>query len=144
MNICNGVIINISNIDISNIDHRCISKIAQDFIFDCSNERKTLHEHKSVTPSMRRVTRYSWKNLAPTRLSNVGGYPSETHLKIKSRKISLANNIPFRLHMFWYFAQTMSVSPLCNVQYFKTIEQVWNKLYMGKRDFAWFEFKIRF
>ena len=32
-------------------------------------------------------------------LSNVGGYPSETHLKLKTRKISLVNNIPLSLHM---------------------------------------------
>ena len=112
MNICNGAIIDISNIDISNIDHRCISKIAQDFIFDCSNDRKnTPRAQISVTAGLGRVTRYSWKNLAPTGLSNVGGYPSETHLNLKPRKISLVNKIPFSFYTcFWYFAQTMSVS----------------------------------
>ena len=36
-------------------------------------------------------------------LSNVGGYLSETHLNLKSCKISLVNNIPFSLHMFLIF-----------------------------------------
>ena len=43
------------------------------------------------------------KNLAPTGLSNVGGYPSEINLNLKFRKILLANNIPFSLHMFLIF-----------------------------------------
>ena len=53
---------------------------------------------------------------------------------------------PFQFtHVFLYFAQTMSVSPLCNVT-FTTFQNDWAdmKLAMGKRDIAWFEFKIRF
>ena len=69
------------------------------------------------------------KNLSPMELSNVGGYPSETHLKtqkIKTRKISLVHSIPFSLHMFLIFC-TDHVS-ITAVQC-TTIESMWNKLW---------------
>ena len=40
------------------------------------------------------------KILSPMGLPNVGGYPSETHLKLKTRKIPLLHNIPFSVQMF--------------------------------------------
>ena len=76
-------------------------------------------------------------------LSNVGGYPSETHLKLKTRNISLVHNIPFSLHMFLLFCRDhVSITAVqCT-----TIQNGWvnMKKAMGKRDLAWFEFKIRF
>ena len=76
-------------------------------------------------------------------LSNVGGYPSETHLKLKTRNISLVHNIPFGLHMFLIFCRDhVSITAVqCT-----TIQNGWvnMKKAMGKRDLAWFEFKIRF
>ena len=102
--ICNGAIIDISNIDISNIDHRCISKLRRTSYSTAVMIGKTLHEHKSQSHQVWD----SWhgiaeKNLAPTGLSKVGGYPSETHLNLKFRKFSLVNKIPFSLHMFLIF-----------------------------------------
>ena len=81
-----------------------VCKIVQDFIFDCSNDRKnTPRAQISVTLSLRSVTRYSWKKMAAMGLSSVGGYPSKTHLKLKTCKISLVHNIPFIFHMFLIF-----------------------------------------
>ena len=108
---------------------------------------KTLHEHKSQSHQVWDAWHgIAEKNLAPTGLSNVGGYPSETHLNLKSRKISLANNIPFSLHMILIFCTDhVSITAVqCTTFQNDWGADIWNKLYMGKRDFAWFEFKIRF
>ena len=90
----------------------------------------TLHEHKSLS----HVVWEAWqgiakKNLTPVGLCNVG-YPSATHLKLKSRKILLVHNIPFSFLLFLIF-RTEHVSLLCNI-HFKTIEQIWDKLRANK------------
>ena len=52
------------------------------------------------------------------------GYPSETHLKPKSREISFDPNILLNYPIVWNFAQSTAVILPCSVRNFKTIGQM--------------------
>ena len=76
------------------------------------------------------------------------GYPSETHLKLKSRKISFSHNIHFSYPIILKFCRAWQYHchALCKI--FKMIQQLQNTLMIvhvvGNWDFARFEFKLIF
>ena len=51
------------------------------------------------------------------------GYPSETHLKLKSREISSITSVSI-VQSVWNFAQSTAVTLSCSVQNFKAISQL--------------------
>ena len=73
----------------------------------------------------------------PGLLCNIG-HPSETHLKVKSRKVLLAHNL--FVQSFWHFAQSTTAILLCSVQYSKLIGQLKCLLWMNE---IWWDISLR-
>ena len=59
-------------------------------------------------------------------------YSSETPLKLKSRETSFVHNIFSVVQSFKKFAPSTAVSLSCSVQTFKTIGELWNKLWTSE------------
>ena len=67
------------------------------------------------------------------------GYPSETHLKSKSREISFAMIYLSTIQTFWNIAQSKAVILPCSVPNFNAIGQMKRMLWTNEilRDLSW-------
>ena len=69
------------------------------------------------------VSTYNYRQIRCTKSENLNVYPSETHLKLKSREMSFVHNIRVSSPI------DLKVSLSCPVQNLKTIRQLHNKLW---------------
>ena len=67
------------------------------------------------------------------------GYPKETHLKLKSGKISFIETLLSVARPFWHVSQSTAVILPCSVQNIKTI---WSLKKKSECDFTRFEFSM--